>query len=212
MLEFAVFRKSVIFTGEYTTGSVSGGHPVRMADIFICLAIAFVCFFLQEFFMYPSPALIWFFAGVIFLIAELMMPAFILIFFTAGSWIAGLCAWLAGVSTRSQIIIFVCSSLFFLLTLRRYGLRTFKGTTRSDVEDAYADSKLGKTALVTTGMGPGREGEIKMQGSFWRAVADVEILEGESVVIEAQLSDDGLTFKVKPSMPDSRGPGAGVSG
>ncbi len=148
--------------------------------------------------MYPSPALIWFFAGVIFLVAELMMPAFILIFFTAGSWIAGLCAWLLDVSFTMQIILFVCSSLFFLLTLRRYGLKTFKGSTRNDVDDAYADSKIGITALVTTSIRHGREGEIKMQGSFWRAVADVDIPEGDSVIIEGQIADDGLTFKVRP--------------
>ena len=148
--------------------------------------------------MYPSLALIWFFIGVIFLVAELMMPAFILIFFTAGSWIAGLCAWLLGVSLKVQILLFICASLFLLLTLRKYGLKTFKGTTRNDVDDAYADLKIGKTALVTTTIAPGREGEVKMQGSFWRAVADVEISEGDTVIIEAQLSDDGLTFKVRP--------------
>ena len=148
--------------------------------------------------MYPSLALIWFFIGVIFLVAELMMPAFILIFFTAGSWIAGLCAWLLGVSLKVQILLFICASLFLLLTLRKYGLKTFKGTTRNDVDDAYADLKIGKTALVTTTITPGREGEVKMQGSFWRAVADVEISEGDTVIIEAQLSDDGLTFKVRP--------------
>ncbi|MDD2219865.1 MAG: NfeD family protein [Desulfoplanes sp.] len=153
--------------------------------------------------MYPSPALIWFFVGVIFLIGEMTMPAFILIFFTAGSWIAGLCAWLLGVSIKVQIIIFVCSSLLFLLSLRKYGLRTFKGTVRSDIDDAYADSKIGKKALVTTTIVPGREGEIKVQGSFWRAVADTKIAEGESVIIETQTSDDGLTLKVKPV--DGRG-------
>lgn len=126
------------------------------------------------------------------------MPAFILIFFTAGSWVAGLCAWLLGVSVNVQIIIFVCASLLFLITLRRYGLKTFRGTTRNDVDDRYADSKIGKTALVTTSILPGREGEIKMQGSFWRAVADTKIDAGDSVIIESQISDDALTFKVRP--------------
>ena len=33
--------------------------------------------------------------------------------------------------------------------------------------------------------------------SFWRAVADDKINQGQSVIIECQDSDDGLTFKVK---------------
>jgi membrane protein implicated in regulation of membrane protease activity len=41
-------------------------------------------------------------------------------------------------------------------------------------------------------------GEIKVMGSFWRAVAELEIEEGQSVLIESQESEDGLTFKVKP--------------
>jgi membrane protein implicated in regulation of membrane protease activity len=146
----------------------------------------------------PSPSLIWFLIGVVFLIAELLVPGFILIFFTAGSWIAALIILLINIELSIQILIFIVSSLILLFTLRKYSLKTFKGATRESIDDNYAASKIGKKAIVTKTITPTVPGEIKVIGSFWRAIADIEIKKGQSVLIESQESEDGLTFKVKP--------------
>ena len=148
--------------------------------------------------MSMSPSLIWFLVGVVFLILELFLPGFILIFFTAGSWIAALAAWLLDVELTTQIIIFIISSLILLITLRKYSLKTFKGTTRDDVDDQYTESKIGKTGVVSKKIAPHVPGEIKVMGSFWRATAEVEIDEGQSVLVESQDSEDGLTYELKP--------------
>jgi len=148
--------------------------------------------------MTPSPALIWFIIGVVFLIAELAVPGFILIFFTAGSWIAAIAAGFMHIKLTSQIIVFIVSSLILLAALRKYGLRTFKGKAQADIDDDYAGSKIGKTAVATKTIAPNMPGEIKVKGSFWRAIADEKIEEGQSVIIESQATEDGLTFKVKP--------------
>jgi inner membrane protein len=145
-----------------------------------------------------STTLIWFLVGAAFLIAELMVPGFILIFFTAGSWITALAVWGLDVQITGQIIIFIVSSLALLLILRKYGLKTFRGQTAEDIDDNYADSKIGKAAVVTKAISPHLPGEIKVSGSFWRAVAEVEIEEGRSVLIEGHEAQDALTFKVKP--------------
>ncbi len=144
-----------------------------------------------------SPALIWFFVGVIFLIAEMALPTFILIFFTFGSWIAGLCAWLVVPDLTHQIVIFILSSLLLVVSLRRYSLKTFKGRQVHGEDVSPSDTKVGKTALVTETIRPGRAGEIKMQGSFWRAMADTEIAEGCSVIVVGRYAEDGLTFLVQ---------------
>jgi len=144
-----------------------------------------------------SPALLWFLAGVVFLIAEFMIPGFILIFFTAGCWVAGLSTWLLGIDLTTQIIIFIVSSLVLLFVLRKYSLKTFQGNTLDNTDDGSTDSKIGKTAIVTKEITPGVPGEIKAMGSFWMAVADTAIVKGQSVVIEQQTSEDGLTFKVR---------------
>ena len=148
--------------------------------------------------MVLSHSLIWFLLGVVFLIAELFLPGFILIFFTAGCWITGLTVWLTGIALSVQISIFVISSLVLLFVLRKYSIKIFKGSTREDLDDRYADSKIGKTAIVTKSIAPNMPGEVKVMGSFWRAVSDMNIEEGESVIIEKQESEDGLTLKVKP--------------
>jgi membrane protein implicated in regulation of membrane protease activity len=148
--------------------------------------------------MILSASLIWFLIGVAFLIAELAVPGFILIFFTAGCWVAALAAWLFDIELTPQILIFVVSSLVLLFALRKYSLKIFKGKTRDTVDDHYTDSKIGKTAIVTKIITPNVPGEIKVMGSFWRAIAEMEIEEGQSVLIESQESEDGLTFKVKP--------------
>lgn len=148
--------------------------------------------------MVLSVSLIWFLVGVVFLIAELLAPGFILLFFAAGCWIAALATWLIDIELKSQILVFVVSSLILLFTLRKYSMKTFKGTTRDNTDDHYADLKIGKVAIVTKNITPNVPGEIKVMGSFWRAIAEMEIEEGQSVLIESQESEDGLTFKVKP--------------
>ena len=148
--------------------------------------------------MLLSPSLIWFLAGVGFLIAELLVPGFILIFFTAGCWITAIALVFIDITVAAQISLFMGSSLVLLFTLRKYSLKIFKGKTRDDVDDRYTDAIVGKTAIVTKSIVPGRPGEIKAMGSFWKANADQNIEEGKSVLIESQESEDRLTFKVKP--------------
>jgi len=143
-----------------------------------------------------SPAIIWFLVGVAFLFAELYFPGFILIFFTAGCWIVALIVWLTDIEKSIQLLIFTVSSLVLLFSLRKYSIKIFKGTSSDDIDDCYADSKIGKTAIVTKAITPTTPGEIKAMGSFWRAISDVNIEEGQSVIITGQESKDGLTFKV----------------
>jgi len=148
--------------------------------------------------MILSSSLIWFLIGVVFLVSEILLSGFILIFFTAGCWIVALVTWLLEIELASQIFIFVASSLTLLFTLRKYSLKIFRGKTRESIDDHYTDSKIGKTAMVTKTISPNMPGEIRVMGSFWRANAEEAIEEGQSVLIESQESEDGLTFRVKP--------------
>jgi membrane protein implicated in regulation of membrane protease activity len=145
-----------------------------------------------------SPTLIWFILGVVFLIAELAIPGFILVFFAAGCWITAFVIWLTHIQLANQFLVFIISSMTLLFTLRKYRLNIFKGTTRDNIDDNYADSKIGKKAVVTKTIHSNIPGEIKVMGSFWRAVSEIEIKEGQSVLIESKETEDGLTFRVKP--------------
>ena len=144
-----------------------------------------------------SLSLMWFFAGVIFIIAELILPGFIVIFFAGGSFVASICAWLFDINLTLQTSIFLFSSLLLLFTLRKYSLKIFKGKVIENMDDDYANSKIGKHAVVTKKITPELSGEIKFMGSFWRATSESVIEEGKSVVIESQATENGLTFRVK---------------
>ncbi|MBF0232416.1 MAG: NfeD family protein [Desulfamplus sp.] len=144
-----------------------------------------------------SVSLIWFFVGVIFLIAELMLPGFIVIFFAGGSFVASITAWIFDISLTVQTSIFLLSSLILLFSLRKYSLKIFRGKVIDDMDDDYGSSKIGKHAVVTKTITPELPGEIKFMGSFWRATASDTIKDGQAVIIESQISESGLTFKVK---------------
>ena len=132
------------------------------------------------------------------MVVEMVVPGFILIFFAAGCWISGLTVWLIPVSLSTQITVFILSSLALLFSLRKYSLKTFRGSEHNVIDDHYADSTIGKTAVVTKTISPNLPGEIKILGSFWRATSDFVIEKGQSVVV-LKKDDDGLTFIVKPS-------------
>ncbi len=144
-----------------------------------------------------SSPLIWFLAGLAFLMLELVLPGLIVIFFAFGSFIASVSAWLLDINVTVQTWIFMISSLLLLFTLRKYGIRIFKGDVQNKMDDNYVDSKIGKHAVVTKKITPELQGEIKFMGSFWRAVSKSTIEEGSTVVIVSKASEEGLTFMVK---------------
>ncbi len=141
--------------------------------------------------------LIWFFIGIGFLIGEMMVPGFILIFFTAGSWVvAGTVFFLPELELTTQLIIFIISSLVLLFTLRRYGLNTFKGKSKTGVDEEF--SKVGQKAVVTEAIDKDGYGEIQLDGTFWRATADVQIEKDQRVVVAGQEANNSMVLIVKP--------------
>jgi membrane protein implicated in regulation of membrane protease activity len=149
-----------------------------------------------------SPALIWFLIGIGFLIAELALPGFIIIFFCLGSWAAALAAVLVqGLSWTWLIAIFLVFSLASLLGLRKAAMRTFRGKDEDVSLDGLDAQDKGKPALVTRSIVPPAAGEIKFKGSFWRAVADGPIDEGRTVTICGRASQDRLIYRVAPVDP-----------
>ncbi|ACF14273.1 protein of unknown function DUF107 [Chloroherpeton thalassium ATCC 35110] len=146
-----------------------------------------------------SPAFIWFLVGVGFLAAEFGVPAFILLFFGAGAWIVSLLVLLLDIGLTAQVILFISSSLLLLSSLRKYSLKTFKGDVRNALDESFTDSKIGQIALVTKTIKPNFPGEVKVMGSYWRAVSDTTLMEGQSALVVNIESEDGLTLKVIPT-------------
>lgn len=152
-----------------------------------------------------SAHVLWFLAGAVFLLAELALPGFVLLFFALGAFAAAFAAW-AGAGAGGQLLVFLAASLAGVALLRRMFLRVFRGRTHSPGEDGQdgdtartEELDAGKTALATRAMAPGQPGEIKFRGSFWRAESDQRIGEGETVVITGLAKNDTGAYLVRPA-------------
>ena len=141
--------------------------------------------------------LVWFLIGAAFLIAEMMVPGFILVFFAGGSWIvAATVFFLDDLNLTTQVVIFIVSSLTLLFSLRRYGLETFKGKSKGGIDDEF--SQVGQKAQVTKAIPIDGLGEIQLGGTFWRATAEVLIEQDQLVIVTGVDPGNGLIMQVKP--------------
>lgn len=144
-----------------------------------------------------DPALIWFILGLFFLLAELVAPGLVIMFFGIGAWIVALACLLKPISLNAQLIIFIISSAVVLISLRNTFKTLFKGHT-SAVQNPNKDMDdfVGKRAVVKETITPHKSGKVELNGTLWSADAAEEIAVGENVHI---VSKDNLTFKVKKS-------------
>lgn len=163
-----------------------------------------------------SAHVLWFLAGAVFLLAEMALPGFVLLFFAIGAFAAAFAAW-AGLTLSGQFLVFLAVSVAGVGLLRRMFLRIFQGRVQAQADDEPGqntgpnagtdagpnagtdDNAAGKAALVTRAITPTVPGEIKFRGSFWRAEASVDIGEGENVVILGLTKHDSGAYSVRPA-------------
>ncbi len=144
-----------------------------------------------------NPAAIWLIAGLVLMVAELVIPGGIVVFvglsavITGGAWFIGL------VNTWPNAFV-----LFFILTMVL--ILAFRGVTQKlvggDSHIANTDEDLdvyGKTATVVETIGPGQHmGRIEFQGTQWPALGDGrEILAGAQVKI---VCHENISLLVEP--------------
>jgi len=161
-----------------------------------------------------SAHLLWFLVGVAFLLAELALPGFVLLFFAVGAFAAALLAFAFGLSAGGQFITFLAATLAGVVLLRRMFLRVFRGRTHSPAQEGAGpegegldDVGVGKAAVVTRAVGPGEQGEIKFRGSFWRAESAESIGEGENVVIIGLAQNDSGAYLVRSAKAEAQNGG-----
>jgi membrane protein implicated in regulation of membrane protease activity len=142
--------------------------------------------------------LLWFLLGLIFLVAELAVPGFIIIFFGIGAWVTALCAGLGLLeSFNAQLLVFLTSSALSLLVFRKKGKKYFEGKVSGVLEPGQdLDDIRGQKAIVVADITPkGMGGKVELHGTHWDAVADVPIVTGAVVEIVERTN---LLLKVRP--------------
>ncbi len=144
-----------------------------------------------------SAPLLWFAAGVLLIGLEMLLPAGAFLFFGAGC-LAGWLAALAGAGLAAQILCAVAVCLATLALFRKRLARIFSGGSRDPAPDEVSAPWTGAEGRTVEAMVPGREGQIALAGSYWRAVSDTEIAAGARVKVTGSAPGDSQLLRVRP--------------
>ena len=134
-----------------------------------------------------QPAVIWFLIGLFLLLLEFAMPGLIVMFFGIGAWVTALCCIIFDIGINMQLIIFIVTSLFSLIFLRRNFKRIFVGKGE-DALDETLEEFIGKTAVALDDISQGNQGKIQFKGTHWEAEALTNVKKGDKVKIVAKES------------------------
>lgn len=144
--------------------------------------------------LFENPAVIWFLIGLALLLAELLLPGLIVLFFGLGAWVAGLAFLIFDLSFNGQLIVFMLASLLSLVLMRR-SLQKRWWQKQHPVNE-LADEFLGRTCQVTVAILPGPGGgKVNFKGTTWKALANEEIPAGQTVRI---IGKDSIVLLVEP--------------
>ena len=140
-------------------------------------------------------ALFWFLIGLVFALAELAMPGFVVIFFGIGAWLVTVLV-LVGVlpSFNGQMLVFLLTSIAALILFRKQGKKIFEGKVTA--RNQSVDDVVGEKAVVAVDIRPPQlDGKIELHGTLWTASAD-QIISKETIV--EIVARNNLTCHVRP--------------
>lgn len=143
------------------------------------------------------PAVLWFIVGVVLVIAEFLVPGFVVIFFGAGALIVSLLCWLGWVEqTSAQLLLFSVCSLVMLFGLRWLVKGWFVGQSKKQGDSDEMSDIIGHEVRCLTSFSAAEPyGKAEFKGANWKARSSVPLSEGSYAIIEAV---DGLCLILKP--------------
>lgn len=145
-------------------------------------------------FIANRPELVWFILGLILLLAELVLPGFVIFFFGAGAWITALVCLFSNPGINLQVLIFAVTSVLALVIFRKMIQNKFiynKDDRSGEVEDEFT----GKEAVAVADFGADRIGKVEFKGTSWKAESKSEIVAGQRVII---LEKESFKLIVEP--------------
>ena len=142
-----------------------------------------------------KPPVVWFVVGVILLLLEFASPGVIMLFFGIGAWLVAVLCLMLDLSINMQLFLFILSSLFLLISLRKWFKTLFQGRFESnEAGEEVLKEFVGKKAVVTREI-TATGGKVEFQGSHWGAEAGTVIPQGAAVEIVGR---NNITLIVKP--------------
>lgn len=132
--------------------------------------------------IFSRPELFWFILGLVFFLAELVIPGFFIFFFGLGAWAAAITCLIWNPGINLQIIIFAVVSLLTLIGLRRIIQKKFF-YNRNNESDTVEDEFTGKEAVAIADFGSDKNGKVEFKGTTWKAESEYDIKKGQTVII-----------------------------
>lgn len=140
---------------------------------------------------------LWLIAGTVMVLAEFIIPGFVICFFGGAAFIVGGLLWIfPALSLVWQLLIFACAGIILLICCRRFMPGVFRGAETNPVMDVDADGVAGENCVCTLQITPGVPGKVEFRGSLWNASADEVIEPGCNCIV---VSRNNLTLKVRKS-------------
>ena len=143
-----------------------------------------------------SCAWLWLYVGAFLMLAELLLPGFVIFFFGLSAATVGLIRFALGESFTLtwQLAAFSAFTILYLAVLRRVLTKIFSGSVeRSSID--LDKSALGRTGQVTAEIAPPKTGRVMIGDAEWTAIASAPIAAGVDVKVVGQ---DNLTMTVEP--------------
>jgi inner membrane protein len=137
----------------------------------------------------------WAITGIVLILSELAVPAFVLIWFGVGALFVALAVGIAPpMPLTAQLAIWLAVSLAFVV----YWFRVFKPNRHKTRIGMSDPSIIGEIGLLTQPVGPFQKGEVRFQKPFlgtdnWPCISDESIASGERVRV---LAVEGSILKV----------------
>lgn len=128
----------------------------------------------------------WAVGGIVLIVAELVVPSFVLIWFGAGALVVALAVALADLSLTAQLGLWLIVSLVLVSAW----FRVFKPNmhkTKIGMADAAV---IGEVGVLVRAVAPFEKGEVRFQkpilgDDLWTCIADETIKSGERVRVVA---------------------------
>jgi membrane protein implicated in regulation of membrane protease activity len=137
----------------------------------------------------------WAILGVVLIVAELLVPAFVLVWFGLGALIvAGLVALFPAIGLIAELLIWIVSSSLLVFLW----FKLFKPLQHKTLAGRSQAQAVGEVGLMVTNVAPFQKGQIRFQAPLigsdvWECIADEEIKAGERAKV---ISIEGSIVKV----------------
>ena len=142
-----------------------------------------------------SCAWLWLYFGAFLMLAELLLPGFVIFFFGLSAATVGLLRFALGESFTLtwQFAAFSAFAILYLAVLRRLLKRLFTGATNEE-NLGFGQESVGRIGKVTVAIDPPKTGRVMIGDAEWTAEADASVAAGTDVKV---VSQNNLTMKVE---------------